>query len=136
MSELFTYNQFYFLSLQVTDLVIYTVDNVLEFIDSNTIDNNTALTEAAASILNSLEQQIDTAAVHGQNYTQEANHFAVQTKTFNSKALQTDVIFSVNQKTRKTSLCLKISCQQKQSDLSIKLPKVILTDLKGRHTCT
>ena len=116
--------------------MIYTVDNLLEFIDNNTIDDNTALTKAAASILNSLEQQIYTAAVDGQNYTQEADNFAVQTKTFNSEALRTDVIFSVNQKTRKISSCFEFSCQHKQSDLSIKLPKTILADLKGRHTCT
>ncbi|XP_033122408.1 adhesion G-protein coupled receptor G2-like [Anneissia japonica] len=109
----------------VTEAVIDTIDNLFEYLD----DNNTALIEASAVILGSLEQQVGTAASDGQNFTDHAENFAVQTSSFSSEALSSDVLFSVNQNTMQTNACFN-DCQKK-SDLSIKLPKNILKGLNG-----
>ncbi|XP_071959452.1 adhesion G-protein coupled receptor G6-like [Antedon mediterranea] len=114
----------------VTGAVVGIVDAVLT--------SDTELTpETTSVILESLEQQISTAATDGQNYTQNEETLSVQTLSFESDVLKTDVVFMVNDKQTRPEICFDDQCGVMYDQTSITLPKnVVANDQKSNISFT
>ncbi|XP_033125526.1 adhesion G-protein coupled receptor G7-like [Anneissia japonica] len=79
---------------EVTEAVVGTVDNLLQGAE----DDDAEITpETSASILNSLEEQLNTSASAGYNVTQDKETLGVQTLSVRKRSLNNGITFGVSQ---------------------------------------